>query len=144
MASLTKMWSPSPKRHPLTIHSSNEYDFDRLVFHVNSCPLFRLDHLLNANQFMEWIGFDHYDHRACTSSTPLEYRYCWNASSAIVADIALELYKSQVVDASVVLSDLFSVPEHMSDKETVGPSLRSQALICTGAFSCMVPVRHRH
>ena len=95
------------------------------MFHVKSCPLFRLDHLSNADQFMEWIGFDRYDHRACASSTPLEYRYCWNASSPIVADTALELYKSQVVDASVVLSDLLSVPEHMSDKETVGPSLRS-------------------
>jgi hypothetical protein len=94
-------------------------DLDRLVFHVDSRPLFRLGHLPNNNQFLNWIGFDHYDHRACTSSTPSEYRYCWNAPPPIVADATLELYKSQVIDGAAALSDLLSVPERMSDNEIV-------------------------
>ncbi|KAH9040571.1 hypothetical protein EDB84DRAFT_1475706 [Lactarius hengduanensis] len=94
-------------------------DLDRLVFHVDSCPLFRLDHLPNDDQFLEWIGFDHYGHRAYTSSTPSEYRYCWNAPPPIVTDATLELYKSQAVAESAALSDLLAVPERMSDKEAV-------------------------
>lgn len=94
-------------------------DLDRLVFHVDSRPLFRLDHLPNNDQFLEWIGFDHYGRRAYTSSTPLEYRYCWNAPPPIVADATLELYKRQAMDESAALSDLLSVPERMRDKETV-------------------------
>ncbi|KAH9019681.1 hypothetical protein EDB85DRAFT_2007637 [Lactarius pseudohatsudake] len=94
-------------------------DLDRLVFHVDSRPLFRLDHLPNDDQFLEWIGFDHYGHRAYTSSTPSEYRYCWNAPPPIVTDATLELYKSQAVAESAVLSDLLAVPERMSDKEAV-------------------------
>ncbi|KAH8997929.1 hypothetical protein EDB92DRAFT_2060965 [Lactarius akahatsu] len=94
-------------------------DLDRLVFHVDSRPLFRLDHLPNDDQFLEWIGFDHYGHRAYTSSTPSEYRYCWNAPPPIVTDATLELYKSQAVAESAALSDLLAVPERMSDKEAV-------------------------
>ncbi|KAH9077835.1 hypothetical protein EDB83DRAFT_2346442 [Lactarius deliciosus] len=94
-------------------------DLDRLVFHVDSRPLFRLDHLPNDDQFLGWIGFDHYGHRAYRSSTPSEYRYCWNAPPPIVTDATLELYKSQAVAGSAALSDLLAVPERMSDKEAV-------------------------
>lgn len=107
-----------PPSLDLFIEWMYEVDLDRLVFHVDSYPLFRLDHLPNNDQFLEWIGFDHYNHRAYTSSTPAEYRYYWDAPPPIVADAALELYKPQAA-RSAAISDLLSVSERMSDKEVV-------------------------
>lgn len=95
-----------------------EIDLDRLVFHIDSKPLFRLDHLPGNDLFLESIGSDHYGHRAYTSFTPPKYRYNWDAPPPVVVDAAVELYKNQAA-GSAAISDLLSAPESMNDREAV-------------------------
>jgi hypothetical protein len=56
-----------------------ELDLDNLVFHIDTFPVFRLDHIPPHDLFVKAIGFDHYGHRAFTEDTPEEYRYNWSA-----------------------------------------------------------------
>jgi hypothetical protein len=108
--------SKEAPRNDFMIEWTYEIDLDRLVFHVDSQPLFRLDHLPGNGLFLESIGFDHYGHRAYTSSTHPEYRYNWDAPPPVVTDAAVELYKNGAA-GSAAISDLLSVSESMNDRE---------------------------
>ncbi|KII85703.1 hypothetical protein PLICRDRAFT_45054 [Plicaturopsis crispa FD-325 SS-3] len=83
-----------------------EIDLDRLVFLVDTEPVFRLDHMPPEDVFLRCIGFDHYGHRAPVRTTPAKYRYDWTAPAPRVDDVALEAYvanKEKEVSAATLL-----------------------------------------
>ncbi|KII85707.1 hypothetical protein PLICRDRAFT_45062 [Plicaturopsis crispa FD-325 SS-3] len=84
-----------------------EIDLDRLVFLVDTEPVFRLDNMPPEDVFLRCIGFDHYGHRASIEDTPEEYCYDWTAPAPLVDDAALEAYathKKSEVSAAKLLS----------------------------------------
>jgi hypothetical protein len=95
-----------------------ELDLDNLVFHIDSFPVFRLDHPPPADLFVELIGFDHYGHRASTENTPEEYRYNWSAPPPPPTHLASTVYRDRVQQPGPALvHDLLSVGESLSDIE---------------------------
>ncbi|OBZ78022.1 hypothetical protein A0H81_02308 [Grifola frondosa] len=111
-----------------------EIDLDNLVFHVDSYPMFRLDHMPPEDTFIDGIAFDNYGHRACAGDTPEEYRYNWTALPPVVHEDALDTYRRHAHKAtSVPIHHLLAVPEDLSNKEAVRTRLLelfSGNLIC--------------
>ncbi|TFK39141.1 hypothetical protein BDQ12DRAFT_734981 [Crucibulum laeve] len=111
----------SPPCNDLFIEWIYEIDLDNEVFHVDSEPLFRLDHLPPEEIFLESIGFDSYRHRAYVASTPEEYRYNWTASPPEVDAKLNELYHSLLTPSQADLPAhmVCGLPEHLTRCETV-------------------------
>lgn len=103
-----------------------ELDFDRLVFHVDTFPLFRLDNMPPSRDvFITSIGQDSYGHRACTSDTPEQYRYNWKATPRAVETSVVDQYaqlssgKAPVMVGSEAVHDLLGVASGLSHLEGV-------------------------
>ncbi|KAK0480730.1 hypothetical protein IW261DRAFT_1474280 [Armillaria novae-zelandiae] len=78
-----------------------EIDFDNLVFHIDSIPMFRLDCMPPAPDFCDYIAFNHYGGRAYPEKMPERYRYeaNWITSPPEIGKDQLMAYKR--LDATV-------------------------------------------
>ncbi|KAF6762171.1 hypothetical protein DFP72DRAFT_987514 [Ephemerocybe angulata] len=71
-----------------------EIDCDHEIMHVDSRPFFRLCNLPRNGLFLESISVDHYGHRACAKSMPIEHRYNWTARPPPACPLLLERYRN--------------------------------------------------
>ena len=73
-----------------------EIDFDNLIFHVNSQPMFRLDNMPPDDIFLKSISYDHFGHTALREDTPVQFRYDrdWRAPPPPPSSESLAAYNS--------------------------------------------------
>ncbi|KAK0192618.1 hypothetical protein F5146DRAFT_511854 [Armillaria mellea] len=88
-------------RNDIFIEWIYEIDFDNLVFHVDSLPMFRLDCMPSSHDFCDFISFDHYGGRAYPEEMPECHRYeaNWITSPPEISNEQLTAYKR--LDATV-------------------------------------------
>lgn len=97
-----------------------EIDLDRLVFHIDSFPVFRLDNMPPEDVFLECIRFDHYGGRAYARDTPEEFRYNLKTPPLPVDEAVVKTYSIHAgVGAVVLIHDLLEIVERMSGLEAV-------------------------
>lgn len=89
---------------PFTWHGFEwvyEIDLDRLIFHVNCAPVFRLDHMPPTDLFIQGIDSNIYGKAACGQIIPDEYRFNPNLLPApSVEHSMLETYQSSVQEGT--------------------------------------------
>jgi hypothetical protein len=91
-----------------------ELDLDNLVFHIDTMPVFRLDHVPPPALFLQAVGYNHYGHRAVTKNTPKEYWYDSSAPPPPPDHLALKVYKNHAQAGPIPVHQLLSVPESLS------------------------------
>jgi hypothetical protein len=113
------MWvTEDQPRNGLFMELVYELDLDNLVVHIDTNPVYRLDHVPPPSLFLRMVGFDHYGNRAFTEKTPEEYRYNWSAPPPPPNDPAMAVYKNHTQQAGpVLIHDLLSVTESLSGVE---------------------------
>ncbi|KZT43433.1 hypothetical protein SISSUDRAFT_1014451 [Sistotremastrum suecicum HHB10207 ss-3] len=115
-------------------------DLDRLVFHVDGMPLFDLQNLPTESEFMKFISFDFYGHRAFDYDTPEENRYKWKALPPPIDESALAAYNGcPHRDVPQPIHEILGVSETLGEREQirvqllqvlVGNVLRGWAMGC--------------
>ncbi|KAK0238121.1 hypothetical protein EDD85DRAFT_1005529 [Armillaria nabsnona] len=82
-------------RNDIFIEWIYEIDFDNLVFHVDSVPMFRLDCMPSHDDFCDYISVNHYGGRAYPEEMPERYRYDanWITSPPEISKKQLTAYK---------------------------------------------------
>ncbi|KDQ19329.1 hypothetical protein BOTBODRAFT_27915 [Botryobasidium botryosum FD-172 SS1] len=98
-----------------------EIDLDRLVFHIDARPAFRLDCLPPEDVFVEGISYDNYGDRCYAPSVPEEHHYDWKPAPSPVEDSVVDAYCSYArgAEAVVPVHELLSVAKGLSHVETV-------------------------
>jgi len=95
-----------------------EIDFDNLIFHVNTQPMFRLDNMPPDDIFLKSISYDHFGHTALREDTPVQFRYDWRAPPPPPSPESLAAYSSyQNRSSTSSIHDLLSVPPALSSIE---------------------------
>ena len=85
----------------------------KLVFHVDSQPLFRLDNMPPDDVFIRAISFDNFGHRALYEHTPAQFRYDWHAPPPLPPPeslVAYSSYQNRSPTSSIPVHDLLSIP----------------------------------
>ncbi|PSS32086.1 hypothetical protein PHLCEN_2v2127 [Hermanssonia centrifuga] len=73
-----------------------EFDLDRLIFHIDSIPMYHLDHMPPQDIFLEGIDFDSYGYRRCLQTIPGEYIFTANSiPPPPVEDSSLQTFRNQ-------------------------------------------------
>ncbi|CAL1699471.1 unnamed protein product [Somion occarium] len=108
-------------RNDLFIEWIYEMDFDRMIFHVDSHPVYRLDHMPPEDVFLEGIDFDRYNNRACADSVPAEYRYIIRAApTPSLSHHVLEVYNAYKADVvALPIHQVLHRSHSLSHQETV-------------------------
>ena len=117
-----------------------EIDFDNLVFHVNSEPMFRLDNMPPSNIFLKSISYDHFGHTALREDTPVQFRCDWGAPPPPPSPGSLAAYNScHNWSSTSSIHDLLSVPAALSSIERA-----RTAFVGIRVTRCMVGSGIRH
>ncbi len=98
-----------------------EFDLDRLIFHIDSMPMYHLDHMPPQEIFLEGIDLDSYGHRRCSQTIPEEYQFTPNSIlPPPVEDSSLQTFRNQP-NAFIPISphDLLCVAELPSPIDVV-------------------------
>jgi hypothetical protein len=112
--------SAEQPRNDLWIEYIYELDLDRLVFHVDSLPLFRLDNMPRNSDFIAYTARDHYGHRAFTKDTPQEHRYSWAVPAPDVSGDQIANYLEQSNPTLVQpVNQVLSFSEMTNTRETL-------------------------
>lgn len=95
-----------------------EIDLDRLVFHVNSQPLFHLNNRPPADVFVRSLYLDHYGNNACVLNMPEEYRYYQSRAPLPVDQAVIDAYWHLAGKSPVLpLHAIFATREELSTLE---------------------------
>ncbi|KDQ19331.1 hypothetical protein BOTBODRAFT_436042 [Botryobasidium botryosum FD-172 SS1] len=129
-----------PAKDPL-IEWVYEIDLDRLVFHINSSPMFRLDHLPPGDDFEDYITHDDYGNIATSLDTPKEYRYDWKAPPPLAEQSLIDAYHSVSHGAvAVPIHELLATEQTLSLVESTW-SCFLEAVIGNFMAACSVSIQ---
>ncbi|KZO92082.1 hypothetical protein CALVIDRAFT_541280 [Calocera viscosa TUFC12733] len=105
-----------------------ELDFDNLIFHVDSQPMFKLNCMPSEDIFEACIGFDSYGRRAPSANTPAQHRYSlprltmMNDGKAMLKN-DLELHPLPVeLKPQLPIHELLDTTEELSARDTLRES----------------------